>query len=84
MAIAESLPMDTNEMPIDADEREPPPRVDKTLREARAEFEQQYLQNLLESFAYDVKAAARVAGISKVHFYRLLRRMRLQRLAKAI
>jgi DNA-binding NtrC family response regulator len=49
-----------------------------TLKEARARwvqlFERQYLAELLHAHGGNVTAAARTAGVDRVHFYRLLAR----------
>jgi transcriptional regulator with PAS, ATPase and Fis domain len=56
------------------------PAIDSTKpwRQARQEwvvfFERQYLQELLEQHGDNVSAAARAAGIDRVHFHRLLKR----------
>jgi transcriptional regulator of acetoin/glycerol metabolism len=52
------------------------------LKEARAKwvqlFESRYLAQLLHAHGGNVSAAARAAGIDRVHFYRLLGRAGLR------
>ncbi|HEY6878501.1 MAG TPA: sigma-54 dependent transcriptional regulator [Polyangiales bacterium] len=52
--------------------------LDQPLRVAREEwnnvFEVKYLEGLLELHGNNVSAAARAAGVNRVHFYRLLRK----------
>jgi two-component system, NtrC family, response regulator GlrR len=52
--------------------------LDQPLRIAREEwnnvFEVRYLEGLLELHGNNVSAAARAAGVNRVHFYRLLRK----------
>ncbi|HEX5658295.1 MAG TPA: sigma-54 dependent transcriptional regulator [Polyangiales bacterium] len=52
--------------------------LDQPLRIAREEwnnlFEVKYLEGLLELHGNNVSAAARAAGVNRVHFYRLLRK----------
>lgn len=45
-----------------------------TLREVRARTEARYVQALFEACAGDARKAARLAGISRGHFYELLRK----------
>ena len=55
---------------------EPPIAIDLPLKQAREEwnamFEARYLSALLERHDDNVAAAARAAGVNRVHFYRLL------------
>jgi DNA-binding NtrC family response regulator len=56
--------------------------LDRPLKVARDEcvrrFERLYLEGLLERHAGNVTAAARAAGVDRVHLYRLLWRHRLK------
>jgi transcriptional regulator with PAS, ATPase and Fis domain len=55
---------------------EPAIAFDRPLKDAReawnSKFEAQYLQTILERNNNNVSAAARAAGVNRVHFYRLL------------
>jgi DNA-binding NtrC family response regulator len=50
--------------------------IGKSYRDARecwnAEFEREYLEQLLESHGDNISAAARAAGLGRTYFYRLL------------
>jgi DNA-binding NtrC family response regulator len=52
--------------------------LDQPLKVAREEwntvFEIRYLEGLLQRFDNNISAAARAAGVNRVHFYRLLRK----------
>ena len=61
-----------------------PPTIDsdKPWRQARRDwvefFEQRYLEELLQKHKNNVSAAARAAGVDRVHFHRLLQRAGLR------
>ncbi len=52
----------------------PPGNAVPTLREIKAQAEARYVHALLEACAGDARKAARLAGISRGHFYELLRK----------
>ena len=52
---------------------------DMPLREAREQFERQYLEEVLKRMENNVSAAARVAGINRQHFYQKMRRHGMSR-----
>jgi DNA-binding NtrC family response regulator len=62
----------------------PPDTADMTFREAKSEFEKQYLETLLAKHQGTVAAAAEAAGMSRAHFYELIKKYNidLQRYAK--
>jgi two-component system response regulator GlrR len=82
VALGESIPPPgTDSIPPPAFEvpgafAEPPIAFDQPLKDARDawnnKFESRYLQALLERHDNNVTAAARAAGVNRVHFYRLL------------
>ncbi len=55
-----------------------PGAVDMTFREAKALFEKQYMQGLRARHEGNVAAAAKVAGMSRAHFYELLKKHGLE------
>ncbi|MET0287375.1 MAG: sigma-54 dependent transcriptional regulator [Polyangiales bacterium] len=82
VALGEAIPPPGSEtsMPPPPDEAGEGLQValDQPLRIAREEwnnlFEVKYLEGLLELHGNNVSAAARAAGVNRVHFYRLLRK----------
>jgi DNA-binding NtrC family response regulator len=52
---------------------------DMPLREAREQFERQYLEEILKKVEGNVSAAARLAGINRQHFYQKMRRHGMSR-----
>ena len=69
----EHLPLDLRSRQAAA-EAAPPPAEDLTFREARSRFEKQYLQALLTRHGGSVAAAAKSAGMSRAHFYELIKK----------
>ena len=59
-----------------AERQAPPPveRTDLTFREAKREFEKRYLQTLLANHGRSVASAAQAAGMSRAHFYELIKK----------
>jgi transcriptional regulator with PAS, ATPase and Fis domain len=80
IALGEAVaPPDSDSLAPPADEKDKPSiDLDQPLRVARDEwnsmFEARYLNGLLERHGDNVAAAARAAGVNRVHFYRLLRK----------
>jgi transcriptional regulator with PAS, ATPase and Fis domain len=82
VALGDSVPapgMDSSvppPMPDTAPSSELTVAIDRTLKDAReawnAQFELQYLKAILARHDDNVSAAARAAGVNRVHFYRLL------------
>jgi DNA-binding NtrC family response regulator len=80
IALGESIPPpgtdSTPPPPMERDTSEPIVACDLPLRIARDEwnnrFELQYIRTLLDRHNNNVAAAARAAGVNRVHFYRLL------------
>ncbi|MFT3921285.1 MAG: sigma-54 dependent transcriptional regulator [Myxococcales bacterium] len=81
VALGESVPPPGNDTsrpppPLQAEAPIPSIAIDLPLRLAREEwnsvFESKYLEALLERYENNVTAAARAAGVNRVHFYRLL------------
>jgi transcriptional regulator with PAS, ATPase and Fis domain len=73
---------ETSPPPTNGKSEEPTIDLDQTLKTAREEwnsiFEARYLGALLARHANNVSAAARAAGVNRVHLYRLLRRYGLR------
>jgi transcriptional regulator with PAS, ATPase and Fis domain len=82
VALGEAIPPPGSETSMPPPPNEDPDRLDvaldQPLRIAREEwnnmFEIKYLEGLLELHGNNVSAAARAAGVNRVHFYRLLRK----------
>jgi len=51
-----------------------PGAADLTFREAKSEFEKRYLEGLLTKHGGSVAAAAQAAGMSRAHFYELIKK----------
>lgn len=56
---------------VETSEAETPVRVGKTLAEAETEFRKLYLKKTLQK-ASSVSEAARMLGVNRTHFYKLL------------
>ncbi|HEY6561416.1 MAG TPA: sigma-54 dependent transcriptional regulator [Polyangiaceae bacterium] len=63
-------------IPPAENEKEPPIALDQPLKVAREQwlnrFERRYLEGMLLRHSNNVSAAARAAGVDRIHFYRLL------------
>jgi len=69
----EHLPLDIRS--VAAMEAADAPRADEmTFREARGKFEKQYLETLLTKHGGSVASAAKAAGMSRAHFYELIKK----------
>ena len=55
----------------------------RTLRQAHAQFEREYIATVLEQHRGSVSEAARALGIERTNLYRRLRRLRLDGAAVA-
>jgi len=61
------------------DQRVPAPdAADLTFREAKGEFEKHYLETLLTKHDGSVAAAAQAAGMSRAHFYELIKKYSIE------
>jgi DNA-binding NtrC family response regulator len=82
LALERAVPLD-GEDPADAAREDPPP-IDarQPIRGARERwvryFERRYLEDLLAHHGGNVSAAARAAGVTRIHLYRLLTRAGLR------
>ncbi len=80
VALHQLVPLETE--PVEELDRMPEIDIDAPLRASRERwvryFERQYLGELLERHGQNVSAAARAAGIDRVHMHRLLSRVRLR------
>lgn len=57
-----------------------PPQSFPTLRDMKAKAERDYLSSLFAACGGDVRRAAGIAGVSRGHFYELLRKYELERM----
>jgi len=55
----------------------PPQAAELSFREAKGEFEKRYLETLLEKHNGSVATAAQAAGMSRAHFYELIKKYRI-------
>jgi DNA-binding NtrC family response regulator len=82
VAMRNPLPLDEESLVPENLDTLPPIDVGKSLRDGRDRwiryFERKYLQELLAEHDQNVSAAARAAGIDRVHLYRLLTRAGLR------
>ena len=72
----EHLPLElrpTERQPLAAAES-----TDLTFREAKSEFEKHYLETLLAKYQGTVAEAAQAAGMSRAHFYELIKKYRIE------
>ena len=58
---------------------QPVPRVNGTLREAREQWEREYILAVLTQHGGSVPAAAKTLGIQRTNLYRKLRSLRVSR-----
>ncbi len=69
-------PPGADSIPPAENEKEPPIALDQPLKVAREQwlnrFERRYLEGMLLRHGNNVSAAARAAGVDRIHFYRLL------------
>ncbi len=76
LALAEHAPLDAEAAPRESGSNVPEIDTKLTLKVARDRwvgiFERAYLDRLLEENGGNVTAAARAAGVDRIHFYRLL------------
>ena len=54
-----------------------PESLDLTFREAKSDFERQYLETLLSKYKGSVAGAAQSAGMSRAHFYELIKKYKI-------
>jgi DNA-binding NtrC family response regulator len=54
-----------------------------TLREYRSQTEQAYLLNLIEEAGGNLRRISRIAGVARVHLYRLVAQHRLEDTVRA-
>jgi|UPI00039BDF61 DNA-binding NtrC family response regulator len=73
------MPHDLPDHIIQASPLPPPTIGEQSLRQARATFEKQYLENLLSSLNWNISRASQVAGIPRQNLYRKIQQYGLKR-----